>query len=532
MFTQSTSNLFNLQRAGASKPVILCADADGTLLRSCEPTSSRISIIGDEMTRECLKFLDNGYLLVATSADRPFIDMRVVSPLIRKAEEYGMLSGLERFAFISNGGARAGIYDPGGKKLGGFADTYNRSNAIDKDLWGPLQDCLCRVLGTAENPSFPVRIESRPVPAETSEGFGYSRSILPNSYPQDFILSQVTIASFPPDGSNLTVMKTILDLMETDYPELVNRLTFSNGGGINIDICKKGVNKASGIRTLLDHWKINDGTVYGIGDGFTVGSSNAAEQTFGGDMSMLDVPGLTALVVNGRRESLQDLFTYANERCLTDRICPLGPGHSAALAFLRSFNILLEDGAFSFRVSPKEPVEIKASHRLVNHGPVVLVSSRHEDVSNIMTLAWITPLSASPKLMGISVGDKRLSHDLIMASGEFAINVPEHSLIEALMACGTKSGLEVNKFDEAGLTPVYAQTINAPLIGECAAHLECRLVNSVPAGDHTLFIGEVVAASAVKGFIGHDGIPDLETFPTLGHLGGPHFAKHDRIMEK
>ncbi len=126
---------------------------------------------------------------------------------------------------------------------------------------------------------------------------------------------------------------------------------------------------------------------------------------------------------------------------------------------------------------------------------VVLVTSVDKSGKpNIITLAWTSILSANPFMVGISIASGRYSHKLISESKEFVINLPSYELARQCMLCGTKSGRNTDKFKEAGLTPVKSEKVNAPRIAECYAWLECKLANSVETGDHTFFIGEVVAS--------------------------------------
>jgi len=126
---------------------------------------------------------------------------------------------------------------------------------------------------------------------------------------------------------------------------------------------------------------------------------------------------------------------------------------------------------------------------------VVLVTSIDKSGKpNIITLAWTSIMSMSPFMVGISVGPKRYSHRLISESKEFVINLPAFDLQKACIVCGTKSGRNVDKFREASLTPIKSEKISVPRIKECYAWLECKVVNSVETGDHTLFVGEVVAS--------------------------------------
>ncbi len=74
--------------------------------------------------------------------------------------------------------------------------------------------------------------------------------------------------------------------------------------------------------------------------------------------------------------------------------------------------------------------------------------------------------------------------------------------MDQVNVCGTVSGKEVDKFKESNIIPVAGQKVDAPLIDECVGHIECRVVNQYNIGDHILFVGKVVAASArIEGFI-------------------------------
>ena len=87
---------------------------------------------------------------------------------------------------------------------------------------------------------------------------------------------------------------------------------------------------------------------------------------------------------------------------------------------------------------PKRSLDVGKVIRLVNHGPTVLASCRHAGRSNLITLAWATPVSIDPPMIGIAVAPARFSHDLIARSGEFVVNVPGSALLQAVWYCGTR----------------------------------------------------------------------------------------------
>lgn len=127
---------------------------------------------------------------------------------------------------------------------------------------------------------------------------------------------------------------------------------------------------------------------------------------------------------------------------------------------------------------------------------VVVTCCSREGRANAITLAWSMPTSFKPPMVAVSVGLGRYSHQLIEEVGEFVVNVPTVKLLRQVYEVGSKSGRDVDKFKLTGLTLGKARAVKPPIIEECIAHLECRVVNSVRTGDHTIFVGEVLAAYA------------------------------------
>jgi len=177
----------------------------------------------------------------------------------------------------------------------------------------------------------------------------------------------------------------------------------------------------------------------------------------------------------------------------------------------------------------KSDVPVSRANRLINFGTVVLVTSSHGGRNNIVSLAWNSPISHKPMLVGVAIAKKHFSNELISKSGEYVINIPDAGLVSAVTYCGSVSGRDEDKFGKSGLTAVPGKKVAVPLIDECFAHLECKVVDKVEIGDHTLFVGEVLAASAKEGFLNSDFIPDLSQVKTLSHLGGAEFATLNKI---
>ncbi|MBD3237277.1 MAG: hypothetical protein GF330_11270 [Candidatus Eisenbacteria bacterium] len=160
--------------------------------------------------------------------------------------------------------------------------------------------------------------------------------------------------------------------------------------------------------------------------------------------------------------------------------------------------------------------------RLINTGPTVLVSAAHGDRRSVLAVAWAMPASVDPPLVVISVGLERATHPLIRRSREFVISIPTRDQLPLVRIAGTVTGREVDKFAGLGLTPEPARKVGAPRVGECPAHLECRLARTHRCGDHTLFVGEVVGAYALPRLFA-ERLRVERGAETLHHLGGSEF---------
>lgn len=112
-----------------------------------------------------------------------------------------------------------------------------------------------------------------------------------------------------------------------------------------------------------------------------------------------------------------------------------------------------------------------------------------------MTAAWVSRVSLKPPLVAVSVAPKRFTYQLIREFKAFAIHVvsKKHEKL-AIEVFGRLSSRDVDKFAKAGIQPMRAQSVTAPIIPDVPLVLECRLVAEHVAGDHVLFIGEVVKA--------------------------------------
>jgi flavin reductase (DIM6/NTAB) family NADH-FMN oxidoreductase RutF len=182
-------------------------------------------------------------------------------------------------------------------------------------------------------------------------------------------------------------------------------------------------------------------------------------------------------------------------------------------------------------MSEKINVEFSSAYRLLHPMHTVLVSCVDKTGKpNVLPLAWAMPTSRDPALVAISVAPSRYSHQLIEKTGEFVVNLPTIDIVKETLTCGRTSGKNTDKFAETGLTPLPARKVKAPIIKECVAHLECKLRNKFKTGDHTIFVGEVIAAYANKGVF--TDTYNIDEARMLYHLGGNVFATLDPKLYK
>lgn len=146
----------------------------------------------------------------------------------------------------------------------------------------------------------------------------------------------------------------------------------------------------------------------------------------------------------------------------------------------------------------RRTLELQDALRLVVGGPVVLVTTRWRDETNVMPAIWVTPVSRTPPLVAVAIQSSRHTHDLVRFAEEFALNFPGRELMNHVQYFGLVSGREVNKLELAKLHTFKAQRIAAPLIEGCLAYVECGLEDALRLGDHTLFVGRVVTVQAER----------------------------------
>lgn len=157
--------------------------------------------------------------------------------------------------------------------------------------------------------------------------------------------------------------------------------------------------------------------------------------------------------------------------------------------------------------------------------PVVMVSLADRDGRpNIITLAWVGTVCTNPPMVSISVRPERYSYPILKETGEFVINLTTKELVFATDYCGVKSGRDVDKFKEMGLTPIPAAEVKAPMIQESPVNIECKVRQILPLGSHDMFLADVVAVHADEKYMDEKHKFHLEQSEPIIYSHGSYFG--------
>lgn len=142
----------------------------------------------------------------------------------------------------------------------------------------------------------------------------------------------------------------------------------------------------------------------------------------------------------------------------------------------------------------RKTLPLSQVYRLLEPGPVVLITTAYKDRANVMTLSWQTMIDFEPPILAIVMSDQNYSFDLLMKSKECVINIPAVDMAKKVVAIGNATGRKVDKFKKFKLLQEPASHVQAPLLPECYANIECKVIDTHMAKKYNLFILEGVKA--------------------------------------
>ncbi len=160
-------------------------------------------------------------------------------------------------------------------------------------------------------------------------------------------------------------------------------------------------------------------------------------------------------------------------------------------------------------------------YQLLEPGPVVLLTTYADGKPNAMPMSWHTMMEFEPPLVGCVISNRNHSYEAVARTRQCAINIPTVELARQVVRCGNTTGRNVDKFRRFGLTALPARDVAAPLVGECYACLECRVVDTRMVARYGFFVLEIV-----KAWID----PSRRNPRTIHHRGRGRFAVSGRTF--
>lgn len=162
--------------------------------------------------------------------------------------------------------------------------------------------------------------------------------------------------------------------------------------------------------------------------------------------------------------------------------------------------------------------------------PAVLVSCADKKGNdNILTIAWAGTTCSDPPMLSISVRPERYSNYMIAETGEFVVNLTTEALVRATDFCGVKSGRDVDKWKETGLTREKADIVGAPLIKESPVNIECMVVEEKNLGSHIMYQAKVVTVHAEEAYLDEKRKFHLEDAKPIVYSHGSYYSLGEKL---
>ncbi|MBS3968611.1 MAG: flavin reductase family protein [Clostridia bacterium] len=153
--------------------------------------------------------------------------------------------------------------------------------------------------------------------------------------------------------------------------------------------------------------------------------------------------------------------------------------------------------------------------------PILCTTINTDGSLHVAPFSWINPVSHKPPRVAMALLNKPKKQNSLVnieRTGEFVVNVPSLELAEKLVECSYLIKEGENKFRRAGFNVLPSVKVSPPGIQECKAHLECKVINSLDAGDHILLVADILQASYEEGAYSSNLLINLERFTPAIHI--------------
>ncbi len=175
-----------------------------------------------------------------------------------------------------------------------------------------------------------------------------------------------------------------------------------------------------------------------------------------------------------------------------------------------------------------QSLPLSNAHRLINHGPVVLIATRSKKgIYNIAPVAWHSPVSKDPPRLVIVLGKRHATTDAVLHTQHFAASIPSKKQVSLVAQTGKASGNDIDKFSDFSISSFPAASIDVRIPHDVIGYLECRVETKIPAGNVILFISTILGAYVDNTVFKNRLLVEKEEAKTLHHLGDNYFAVPD-----
>lgn len=142
----------------------------------------------------------------------------------------------------------------------------------------------------------------------------------------------------------------------------------------------------------------------------------------------------------------------------------------------------------------KKSIPLSKVYQLLEPGPVTMVTTSYKGHPNVMTMTWQMMIDFEPPIFACVISNENYTFGILKKTKECVINIPTVELVEKAVFVGNTSGRKVDKFEKFHLLQEPASQVKAPLLTECYANLECKVIDMKMATKYNIFILEVVKA--------------------------------------
>lgn len=131
---------------------------------------------------------------------------------------------------------------------------------------------------------------------------------------------------------------------------------------------------------------------------------------------------------------------------------------------------------------------------MLEQGPVTMVTTSCKGKPNVMTMTWQMMIDFQPPIFACVISDQNYTFNVLKETKECVINIPAVEMAAKAVKVGNVSGSKVDKFKKFHLAQEAASQVKAPLLSECYANLECKVIDTSMSKKYNIFILEVLKA--------------------------------------